>query len=469
MESYLYNDERKDMKIDKDGTELITSQIILKMLHSDIERPKYIADNEDRYVASGILSVIGDLIGYGNGSWKYSKFKTITWDSTLEMLFEFIAKGGINNIDMNDWKASYCSLTLISLLTSISNNKSEPIMVKYGFVKNTTLYLEQHEYVSLDLRYSTKLAQSAKTIDNEVKYVVKYKKQNHKNPVGYVYPTEYDENNYDNKACPYGLAIGLAYFGEDNRHILIYNALYIGATTHTSPIGYLGCLSIALFTAFAIEKKEISLWMYLLIDILTKNKIVIDFIKYHSKNVNNNEDIYIHHEIYLKYLNKYVDLRFQNKKPKELKSMKNIMFRSSFYSENFGIDKHLSNEGKKYLRSVIGTTGYSLPIVVYDCLLDSKNNWTTAVMYGILNIGDSSTLGSVIGGLYGAINGFDNVPAQNLIYCPLKEDYIGQSFSLYKQYFKNESVAEYNVNSLKTDTSSDTSVTSNNTNTNESN
>lgn len=461
MESYLYNDERKDVKIEKDGTELITSQIILKMLDSDIQRPKYIANNEDKYVSSAILSVVGDLIGYGNGSWKYSKFKTITWDSTLEMLFEFIAKGGINNIDMDNWKASYCSLTLLCLMNSLNSNKAEPINIKYGFVKNILDYSKHNEFISLDSRYSTKLLQSAKKIDDEAKNIIKQKNLDPEKFLKYIYPTEYDENSYDNKACPYGLAIGLAFFSEEKRDILIQNALYIGSITHTSPIGYLGCLSIALFTAFSIEKKEISTWIFLLIEMLTKNKIIMDFIKHHSENANNNDDIITHYEIYLKYLNKYVDLRFQNKKKKESKLMKNVMYRSSFYSENFGIDKHLSNEGKKYLRSVIGTTGYSLPIVVYDCLLDSKNNWMTAVTYGILNIGDSSTLGSVIGGLYGALNGFDNVPAQNLIYCPLKEQFIGNSFSLYKKYFKNESIEEYNTatSDANTNSSVDTSDT----------
>jgi ADP-ribosylglycohydrolase len=438
MESYLYNDERKQNKI-KNNKEMITSQIIIKMVNSDIQKPVYVPHDEDRYVSSAVLSVIGDMIGYGNGDWKYSKFKTITWDSTLEMLFEFIEKGGINNIDMNNWKASYCSLTLLSLLSVFAQNDNiKPYNVRYIFLKMLIHHEKQNNFIVIDPRYKTKLIQTNKKLDDMyIKNIDEIDDDN------YIYPTEYDKDSYDNKACPYGIAIGLALFGENKRDELIMNSLYIANTTHTSPIGYLGCLTIALFTAFAIEKKNIITWPFLLIKILSKNTFIIDFINKHSNNNNNEEDILVHYEIYLKYWNKYIDLRFHNKKPIELKSMTNVMFRSSFYSKNFGIDSNLSQEGKRYLKSVIGTTGYSAPIVAYDCLLDSKNNWASAVIYGILNIGDSSTLGSIIGGLYGAVNGFDNVPAQNLIYCPLKDSFISESFFVYKKYFKNENTNDY--------------------------
>jgi len=436
MESFLYNDEFKQSK-NKNGKEMITSQIIIKMINSDIQRPVYTATNEDKYVSSAVLSVIGDMIGYGNGEWKYSKFRTITWDSTLEMLFEFISEGGINNINMNNWKATYCSLTLISLLSTYSHiNKNDelvPYIVRSVFVTNIEKYKKLNNFINVDDRYKTKFSQKN---ENIVKYIESFTK--HKINDNYIYPTEFDENSYDNKACTYGIAIGLALNGKKNRNMLIEHALYIATTTHTSPIGYLGCLTVALFIAFAIENINIETWAFQLIDILSNNKFIVNFINTQSKINNNNENVLIHYDIYLKYWTEYVDLRFRDKKPIEMKSMKNVMFRSSFYSKHFGIDKHLSQEGKKYLKSVIGSTGYSATIVAYDCLLDSKNNWTTAVTYGILNIGDSSTLGSIIGGIYGTMYGFDNVPAQNLIYCPLKDNFISQSFFVYKKYFKKE-------------------------------
>ena len=49
-------------------------------------------------------------------------------------------------------------------------------------------------------------------------------------------------------------------------------------------------------------------------------------------------------------------------------------------------------------------------IMAYDALLDCNGNWEKLIVYAILHIGDSDTIGAVAGGLYGAVYGFGDVP-----------------------------------------------------------
>ena len=83
-----------------------------------------------------------------------------------------------------------------------------------------------------------------------------------------------------------------------------------------------------------------------------------------------------------------------------------------------------------------GKSGYSAIIVAYDCLVDAGKSWEKLVIYAMINNFDSDTIGSIAGGLYGAVHGMKYVPKGNMKYIEDRETIIKTGSLLYEKYFK---------------------------------
>lgn len=376
---------------------------------------------EDKYIACVVLHSLGDTIGFKNGEWEFNFFKKIE-DDSLEILFDFISLGGINNINLKDWYVSddtFLNHAIIEALILSNKNNIYDLTGKKLVEKLDSMY-NLYEEKGIN-RYAGNVS------INMIESIKKYKKDGRDLP--------YNPLSGGSGCAMRTLGIGMAYFGLENRKQLIEIAINTSRMTHNSPIGYLGGLATALFCAFAVETIHPHKWPFLLMDIL-ENQQVKEYIT--------SDEEQLDYELFLKYWRRYIDLRFNNRKLIKTKAYNNLIYRTLNYQTKFtpSADNILLISGEIEKGEVFGSTGYSAPIVAYDCLIDAENNWEKLVIYSMLNIGDSDTIGSIAGGLYGLLYGMDNVPKNNLQHLELKEHSTKLGSLLYSKYYKNESIPD---------------------------
>jgi len=345
---------------------------------------------EERYIACMVLHGLGDTIGFRNGLWEFKKDKTITYEESLELLFEFIDLGGINEINLKDWFVSDDTIFHMDVAESIYEN------------------INNYNKIFLQMQKTFKKSVNKMENDNSIsRFIGETIKKN-------ILLSENNKLNdlpYDNKSGGSGVAmrsscIGLIFKNDLDK--LIDVSIRGGQITHSSPIGYLGGLVSAYFTFLAINDVNIIEWPYKLIDLLKSDKIL----SYIS------DDGKIDYYKFIYYWERYIETRFSsvNKKPIYTRATKNILLRNRYYISNF-IDPDIKDAN-------IGTSGYNSVIVAYDSLLDAKNNWEKLVIYAMLNAGDTDTIGAIAGSWYGTLYGFGNVPTKNLEHLEFKKELI---------------------------------------------
>jgi ADP-ribosylglycohydrolase len=360
-------------------------------------------DLEEKYIATIVLHAVGDTIGFKNGDWEFNYHKLInTLDTTLEILYEFIDLGGINNINLKDWFVS--DDTMFHMATALSLiDIPDPGEKLYEDMKNN--FKGAYSHMSIDQRI--RKFRFIGVVTN--KYIKKFD------------TTDARSLPYDPESGGAGCAmrtacIGLAFPTDANREKLIEVAIQSSRITHNSPIGYLGGLCTALFTAFAIEGLHIYTWPTKMLDILD-----LDIVKKYITDEDEQND----YDEFIKYWRKYIDIRFDEGVPIKTKAQRNLIFRSRFYYENF-------TRGTRGL--MIGDSGFSSVIMAYDCLLDAKDNWETLIIYSAIHWGDSDTVGSIACALYGAQYGFKNVPDGNLKHLEFKTELYEIGKNLFKTF-----------------------------------
>lgn len=342
---------------------------------------------EERYIATFMLHALVDTIGFKNGDWEFNYRKqNITMETTLEIVYEFIGLGGINDIDLTGWLVSDDTImhTAIGGALLMSDNKYDPKMInnikKQLMGAMQLIKIDRMNGIDRRVGYTTKkylfILAEKKLSANEMPY---------------------DKKSGGNGVAMRNCCIGLAFFGEENRNLLYTVAIESGRITHNSPYGYLGGLTSALFTAFAIENKDLELWPFLLIEILESKEI--------KKFIKDDPDEKNDYDMFIQYWKKYVDMRFDDKKPIMTRAQNNLVFRSRFHYENFT---------RNTMTKIIGESGFSAVIMAYDALLDSKHVWEKLVIYSALHFGDGDTVGAIAAAWYGAIYGLEHIPKKHL-------------------------------------------------------
>jgi ADP-ribosylglycohydrolase len=73
--------------------------------------------------------------------------------------------------------------------------------------------------------------------------------------------------------------------------------------------------------------------------------------------------------------------------------------------------------------------------MAYDALLDCDGKWEKIIFYAILNPSDSSTVGAIAGGFYGAVYGFGDVPLTMLQNIEEGNNLIDLGKKMYKKFY----------------------------------
>lgn len=377
-----------------------------------------------KFKAVLILHALGDTIGFKNGDWEfnYHEFdKILSLDYVNELIYEFIALGGVNGIDLQDWKVSDDTFFHIAIGKSLLHYK------KKDGVTDRLISITKENMIDESERIHD---EEKGTYVDENKNKIQFNRfigTTTSNSISkFTAKTDarflpYDDNAGGNGAAMRTPVIGMCLRGEINRDDLIDYSIVSSQITHNNAYGYLAGFNAALFTSLAFENVPIKKWPYVLIEYLRSDKLK----SYLS--LKNTDQIY-DHTMYIRYWQKYLDTKFDNHGEHILlKGNTNPMHRIRYFNDNFH---------KNTASIQIGSSGFLCMIMAYDALLDCDGCWEKLIVYAMLHSGDSDTIGSVAGALYGAVYGFGDVPSNMLKYIERKQELELLASELYNKFKK---------------------------------
>lgn len=334
---------------------------------------------------------VGDTIGYFNGRWEFNYGNIRAGpEYTNEMLYEFIALGGINNLNITNWKAS--DDTILYAVTM------ETIAFEIDNVKKTTKYVNS----DMNSNIINDLPDNIQFFGEKLRdaYIASMPLIENRDPGQTTLESltiqeniKWNQLPYNSRAIANGSTmrsgcIGIFYPGKFNRLELICRAIESSRITHNSTVANLGSVTSAIFTAYALEKRPVNIWPRKLFKLL-QSDIIDNYIKkYHS-----NEFPQYDREktIFIGQWDNYLNRRFNGSQKIEQKFMKNIVERYKYLSENFskGCD-------------IPGACADDVLIFAYDALLQSDGVLEKVIIYSALHPGDSDTVASIALSWYGA-------------------------------------------------------------------
>lgn len=382
-------------------------------------------DIENKYKAVFIASSIADTIGFWNGMWDEKYLETDSLDVVYEMIYNFVALGGINGLDMKGLRLSYNSLFL---------NATAKIMLEIN-----DKYEMTDEYIE-DCKDALKIVY--RDVNNEYwKKLRRFYRLVTKTFVTISQLTDdvdgrnmpYDIKTNDNDASIRCMCIGLM-FDESKINNLIDVALTYSILTHTSAIGFLGGLASAYFVMLAISKVPMEKWGYKLIKLLESKRVK----KYIGMDNNQRLQDYT---FFIRQWKKYLDMRFENGERIKDKTTENMIVRARLIYDHFtqaSLNKYIQDP-TSYRRNMayIGRDSISALIMAYEGLLDCEGKWEKLVFYTILHPGDRAGVGSLAAGFYGAVYGFGDIPEYMLEELELKDEMIELGRKMYSRFFLN--------------------------------
>jgi ADP-ribosylarginine hydrolase len=348
---------------------------------------------EERYIACMAIHGLGDTIGFRNSEWEFMSGNTLK-DRVLEKVYEYVDFGGVNHIPTKDWIISDDTLMHVRIAKALLGN-----------------YNNVNEFGNLVVKEFLDVLAFFEQNDEGIKRAIGVKLREYLRRLksgGKWNDTPYDYNAGGSGASMRNPCIGLAYHGIKNRHNLIQMSIESSRITHNSASGYLGGMTSALFTAYAIEKIPIKRWPFLLME-LFENSTIDEYI---SKTGRNKKEYFQDSPIFIDKWQTYIRDKFDNNSNIiKRKADKNLIHRTKYYYETF---RFRGNAKEENSYAFSGSGGDDSVIIAYDALIDSGNNWEKLIFYSMLHGGDTDTTGCIAGAWYGALYGFGEVPKHRI-------------------------------------------------------
>jgi ADP-ribosylglycohydrolase len=378
-------------------------------------------NKKDKYIASFVLHALGDTIGYNNALWEFNLINdndmgssiTSILKATIEIISDFVSRGGISMIDLSGWTISDDTLMGYEIGKFIldcdfdKNNvvKEDNIIELKKNIKKMVKKVQQSDIErGFGLMTSNAVLQWNDTTDQRNK--------------------PYNVNAGGNGCSMRTLSIGLRFYKDEDIDKLINTSIVTSMITHNSPIGYLAGLASAYFVKLAINNVDINKWVFMLIELYESDKVK----KYINKD---DDDVFFDYRSTVRIWKKYAEMFFSDKKEKlNLKTSSNLIVRIKTMIElNESIEYNMKRSSY-----MAGSNGPTSVIMAYDGLCDCNGNWEKLMYYTMLHGGDSDTVGAIAGGLYGIVYGYGNVPMRLLDNLEMKDKLIEIGEKIYDKY-----------------------------------
>jgi ADP-ribosylarginine hydrolase len=350
-------------------------------------------------------SIIGDIIGFGNGSVEFNEFNNNIVKSnfdakqnsvfTIYHIYNFISNGGYSGFSIKNLIASDDSILNLAVYDGLKSsiNKSNKEIVNK--IKDKLIEYYKNDNLREKRYYGIR---TAKSLDRLITRNLDW--QNF----------SYSVNAGGCGASIRSMPIGLFYNGKKNREKLLEISIQSSRITHNNPTAYLGGFASALFTALAIEGIEPFNWIDELLSFF-RDGTIINFVKKNIGAKFSNELKYHLQDIdeFFYLLLKYKEWRFERINNKFIfnpsrnskkKSMKFLDIRNNLFYEYFNRPGYY-NPGSNGLDSVI---------IAYDSILECEGNFEKLIYNSMLHAGDSDSTGCIAGALFGAYYGNVNLP-----------------------------------------------------------
>lgn len=324
----------------------------------------------DLYVASMLLSGVGDAMGYYKGRWEFNT-------DGLRIHKELKDMGGLGSLHLTKGKWPISDDTVMHLATA------------EGLVK----FANGTDKVALYKILAQKYVECMDDMDGRAPGATTMQS------TGYLSSRHTHELPFNARGGGCGAAmramcVGLRYPREEDLDDLIAVSIESGRLTHHTPSGYLGALASALFTSYALQKRPMVSWGRELVQkVLPKAK---EYIRSQGRYVDENLKEWPYFETKWK---EYLEERriAGNEDEPFFEPDFDVKARDAFY--------------KKYSFSGWGgASGHDAPMIAYDALLGSKDSWSELCLRGMLHGGDSDSTGTIAAAWYGALYGLDDVP-----------------------------------------------------------
>ena len=320
-----------------------------------------------------VLSGAGDALGYRNGYWEFMTLGEEVHRQVREL-------GGVEALRVDKENFRVSDDTVMHLATA------------EALVSNWTSREKPKEalYLTLVRKYQESMLDMGGRAPGSTccTYVDKLKPDE---PMGYVIP--FNSRGGGCGAAMRAVPIGLYFSDPSELNNLIAVAIESGRMTHNHPTGFLGSLTAALFTSYAIQQKPPMEWGRDLMETLDS---AMKYIEEMGRDV---ECIKEHWPYFYDKWTSYLELRgiSDGKSPPTFPEKFGVAERDEFYES-------ISFCGWG------GASGHDAPMIAYDAILGAGESWSELCRRGMFHGGDSDSTGILAGAMWGAYHGFKGVP-----------------------------------------------------------
>lgn len=328
--------------------------------------------SREHYIASMVLSGVGDALGYKNMEWEYCK-------SGVQIHDELYTLGGLENItvELPGWPISDDSVMHLATAEGLTCGKSDTSEIL--------------------LALATKYKECMKDMEGRKPGPTSIKGTDQLDPsqaLGYRIP--FNPTGTGCGAAMRAMCIGLRFPLIEDESDLIKYGVECGRMTHHHPTGFLGSVAAALFVALSVRRMPGNEWGKYLVDLLPS---VWDYVKSTDYCVEeNNAEWKYFGDKWMWYL-KERGIQDGNKEP--------------IFPEKYGVEERDKIYTTFSLDGWAGRSGHDAPMIAYDSILASKNSWHELCSRSMFHGGDSDSTGVIAAACFGALYGFEGVPECN--------------------------------------------------------